>query len=370
VLYISYNAQPGWAAMAPMRDLLVEYSEVMGAPGQGIVARIDASLIFAEKLLATNPKYARVNPQVSERIKKIKEQNRNYLAHEYFNRDWLPMSFARMAEWLTPAKLSYACSAHYLDQVDGINLSSEQQALLKGLPDLMFRETVRDFCVNQQFRRDYWVKGLRRLSVLEQGEAVRAERVALVQPRADVSLKVKGSRGEAEMKDVVYNPILDTLANHQPKTLGQIEQAVQAKGIRFSQLLQAVMGLTGSGTLLAVQDEATTQKAKKHTDKLNAFLMNKARSSRDISYLASPVTGGGITVRRFQQLFLLAKSQGKKQPSEWTQFAWQLLNLQGQRIVKEGKKLETAEENLAELTAQTNTFAEKQLPILKALGIA
>jgi SAM-dependent methyltransferase len=370
VLYISYNTQPGWAAMVPMRDLLAEYSEVMGAPGQGIVARIDASLAFAEKLLATNPRYARANPHVSERIKKIKEQNRNYLAHEYFNRDWLPMSFARMAEWLAPAKLSYACSAHYVDQIDAINLSAEQQALLKELPDSMFRETVRDFCVNQQFRRDYWVKGLRRLSILEQGEAVRAQRVALVQPRADVSLKVRGSLGEVQMQDAVFNPILDTLANHQPKTLGQIEQAVQAKGIKFSKIMQAVMVLAVSGALLAVQDEATTQKAKKNTDKLNAFLMNKARSSGDISYLASPVTGGGIATGRFQQLFLLAKSQGKKQPSDWAQFAWQVLTQQGQRIVKEGKTLETAEENLAELTAQANTFAEKQLPILKVLGIA
>jgi len=72
--------------------------------------QIDASLAFAEKLLAVNPAYARANPLVPDRIKKIKGQNRNYLAHEYFNRDWLPMSFARMAEWLAPAKLSYACS--------------------------------------------------------------------------------------------------------------------------------------------------------------------------------------------------------------------------------------------------------------------
>jgi hypothetical protein len=47
-----------------------------------------------------------------------------------------------------------------------------------------------------------------------------------------------------------------------------------------------------------------------------------------------------------------------------------VLNQQGQRILKEGKALETAEENLSELTAQATTFAEKQLPILKALGIA
>jgi len=280
------------------------------------------------------------------------------------------MSFAGMAEWLAPAKLSYACSAHYLDHIDAIDLSAEQQVLLNELPDAMFRQTVRDFCVNQQFRRDYWVKGARRLPALEQGEAIRAQRVVLVQPRADVSLKVTGSLGEATMQEAVYAPILDTLADHRPKTLGQIEQAVKEKGIGSAQVLQAAMILISGGALLAVQDDTTTQKTRKNTDKLNAFLMNTARSSGDISSLASPVTGGGITVGRFQQLFLLARSQGKKQPAEWAQFVGQLLALQGQSIVKEGKALGTPEENLAELNAQAATFAEKQLPILKALGVA
>ena len=177
---ISYNTQPGWAAMAPMRDLLTEHSEVMGVNGQGLVSRIDGVLAFAEKLLATNPTYARANPQVPERLKKIKEQNRNYLAHEYFNRDWLPMPFSRMANWLAQAKLSYACPAHYLDHIDALNLTAEQQALLKEIPDAMFRQTVRDFCVNQQFRRDYWVKGPRRLGAVAQAEALRAKARAAI----------------------------------------------------------------------------------------------------------------------------------------------------------------------------------------------
>ena len=60
VLYISYNTQPGWAAMVPMRDLLTEHAEVMGASGAGIVPRIDAALGFVDKLFATNPAYAKV----------------------------------------------------------------------------------------------------------------------------------------------------------------------------------------------------------------------------------------------------------------------------------------------------------------------
>ncbi|MDP1558230.1 MAG: class I SAM-dependent methyltransferase [Nitrosomonas sp.] len=370
VLYLSYNTQPGWAAMVPMRDLLTEHSETMGAPGQGIVSRIDAALAFSEKLLATNPTYARANPQVADRLKKIKEQNRNYLAHEYFNRDWLPMPFVRMAEWLSPTKLNYACSAHYLDHVVAVNLTAEQQTLLKEIPDAMFRETVLDFMVNQQFRRDYWTKGVRRLNAMEQAEALRVQRVVLVQPRTDVSLKVIGNLGEAMLQETIYNPILDLLADHQPRTLGQVEQALATQGISFAQVLQAAMVLTGSGALQAVQDDATTSRAKEQTDKLNTFLIGKARGSGDISYLSSPVTGGGVTVGRFQQLFLLAISQGKTQPTEWAQFIWQILIAQNQKIVKEGRTLETPDENLAELAALAQTFAEKQLPILKALQIA
>jgi SAM-dependent methyltransferase len=370
VLYISYNTMPGWAAFAPMRHLMTEHADVIGAEGHGIVSRINGALDFTEKLLATNPAYARANPQIAERIKKIKEQNRHYLAHEYFNRDWLPMHFATMADWLEPAKVAFACSAHYLDHIDAINLSAEQQAFLKEIPDTMFRESARDFMVNQQFRRDYWVKGPRKLSALEQAEALRAQKFILATHRPDISLKVSGSLGEATMSEAIYKPILDLLADHKPKTLGQIEQATLAHGINFAQLRQAAMLLCGTGQMAAVLDDAAIARSKRHTDKLNAHLMDKSRGSNDISYLASPVTGGGHTVGRFQQMFLLALVQGKKQPADWAQYAWQVLAAQGQKLVNEGRTLESSEENMAELTTQATTFATKQLPVLKALQMA
>ncbi len=370
VLYISYNTQPGWAAFAPMRHLMTEHADIIGAEGTGIVSRINGALDFTDKLLATNPLYARANPQMVERVKKLKEQNRHYLAHEYFNRDWHPMHFATMAQWLAPAKVGFACSANYLDYVDAVNLTPEQQVFLKEIPDAMFRESVRDFMVNQQFRKDYWVKGARKLNPLEQAEALRSQRVMLTTHRADVSLKVTGALGEATMTEAIYNPILDVLADHKSNTIGQIEQALKDKAIAFAQLLQAVLILTGGGHLNAVQDDAILPKAKKQTDKINAYLMNKARGSNDIGYLASAVTGGGVAVGRFQQLFLLALTQGKKQPADWAQFVWQILSSRGQKILKDGKALETPEENLAELSTQAQTFAEKQLPILKALQIA
>ncbi len=141
------------------------------------------------------------------------------------------------------------------------------------------------------------------------------------------------------------------------------------KQITFAQIMQAIMVLTGGGHVCPVQDDAVISKVKKTSRALNTLLMTKARSSNDITTLTSPVTGGGITVGRFEQLFLLALSQGKKQPGEWAQFVWQILQAQGQKLVKEGKPLETDADNLAELTEQAQGFAQKQVPVLKALQV-
>ena len=370
VLYISYNTLPGWSTFAPMRHLLTQHAGVMGADGAGIVQRIEGALGFADQLIATNPLYAKVNPSVPERLTTLKTQNRNYLAHEYFNADWHPMYFADMAKWLAPAKVGYACSTHLLDHVDAINLSAEQQTLLKDIPDTQLRQSVRDYMVNQQFRKDYWVKGGRKLSVLDKNEGLRALRVLLVTHRADVPLKITASLGECTLFEAIYSPLLDALADHKVKSIAQLEQLLKDKGVTFIQLVQALMILTGAGHVQLAQDDVVVAKAKKSCDKLNAHLMSLSRSSNDMAYLASPVSGGGVSVSRFHQLFLMARTQGHKQPAEWAQFTWHILAAQAQRIVKEGKQLETPEENLAELTEQATVFATKQLPILKALQIA
>jgi hypothetical protein len=342
----------------------------LGSEGRGIVSRIDGAIDFAEKLLATNPMFSRANPLVGDRIAKLKNQNRHYLAHEYFNRDWHPMHFATISQWLQAAKVGFACSANYLDHVDVINLTPEQQTFLTDIPDAGLRESVRDFMVNQQFRKDYWVKGARSLSPLETAERLREQKVLLVTHRADVPLSVNGSLGEASLNASVYEPILDLMADHKIRTLGQIEKALSGQDITFAQLRQAVMLMVGAAHFTVIQDEPAVSKAKKNTEKINAHILQKARGSNDISYLASPVSGGGFTVNRFQQLFLMAHQQGKKDAAEWAAFVWDILNRQSQKLVKAGETIESAEDNVAELTAQAEEFQLKLLPVLKALQIA
>jgi SAM-dependent methyltransferase/methyltransferase-like protein len=369
VLYISYNTQPGWAAFAPMRHLMTEHASVMGSSGKGVVSRVDGALDFAQKLLDTNPLFAKANPSVVERLKKVASQDRHYLAHEYFNKDWHPMHFATMSQWLSPAKIDFACSAHYYDHVSAVNLSAEQQAMLNEITDQTFKESVRDFMVNQQFRRDYWVKGPRKLSATEQTELLNQHKLVLLSARENISLKISGSLGEASLSEAVYLPILDLMSDHKARSLQEITAKVQDKSIGFAQVVQSAMVLVGAGHMASVQSEAQIAKAKQTSSKLNKALMEKSRFSAEISFLASPLTGGGIAVNRFQQLFLLSMGQGKQQPEDWAKEVWSVLSSQNQRLLKEGKTLDSAEDNLKELIRQAKEFADKRLSVLKALEV-
>lgn len=370
VLYISYNTQPGWSSMIPIRHLMTEHARTLGASGEPITKRIDGALKFTDKLFSTNPLFIRANPSVADEFEKLKKHNRHYLAHEYFNQDWTPMPFSKMAEWLSPTKLQYVCSTNYTDQIEVVNLTSEQQAFLGEIDDVVFRQTVRDMMVNTRFRKDYWVKGARTLSPLEKADTLSNQKFTLIKDRSDVLLKVTGTVGEVTLNNSIYQPILEVLSDHRPKSLAQLEQLLKDQEISAPQILQAVMLLIGTGALAAAQDEVTVAKVKKSTDKLNHVLMEKSRCSMEISYLASPVLGGGINVGRFAQLFILGTKEGKKTPQDLAQYVWKILAIQNQRLIKEAKTLETPEENLAELTRQANDFIQKQLPILKVLQIA
>jgi hypothetical protein len=371
VAYISYTTQPGYSGMVPFRNLLMQHADLLGGAGRGVLGRIDAALGFAERLMPLNPIFATANPTMGERLKQMQGQNRNYLAHEYFNRDWRAMLFAEMVHMLSQAKLGFACSAHYHDHIDALNLTPDQQKFLADLPDPLFRQSVRDFVINQQFRRDYWVKGARRLPPLEQAERLRRLRVMLVVgPRSDITFSVASPFGMREMNRRVYDMVLDALVAYQPKSIAELEDELKPQGLQLGAIYEALLVLAGKGDIAVVQDDATQHQRKPHTDAFNRRVKERARADGEMTFLATPVTGGGVMVPRFHQLFLLGHEQGRKLPGDLAQFVWDILLPQGQRLIKEGNALTSPDDNLAELTTVASDFLEKRLPLLQVLGVA
>ena len=369
IVYMGYNCAAGWSSFVPMRDMMKTFSEAMVPASQGAPERIAAAVGFAERFLAANPAYAAANPAVTERIGKIRGQDPHYLAHEYFCQDWAPMPFSSMPERLQPAKLTFAASARYLDHIDGLNLAEEQVAFLNEVADPTFREVMRDAMIARRFRFDYWLRGPRQLSTFDHAEALRTLAVVLVKPRSAVPVKVQNSLRDAEMQETIYQPVLDVLADNKPHSVAEIESAVRAAGLNLIMVIQALLVLAGDGHVAPAQDQAVSDAARSRTDRLNARFLQIARDNGEITYLASPVTGGGIHVGRLEQLFLGAITEGRTKPDEWVDHVWPILAMQGHLVVKDGVRLEAEADNKAELLEQATGFAEGQLPVLRALQV-
>lgn len=246
---------------------------------------------------------------------------------------------------------------------------AEATVFLNSIDHPILREQVRDYFVNQQFRKDLYVRGARRLTAAEQRLRLLDNRFVLIRSVDDVPMKVDAAVGEATLQEAIYRPLLAELAERQyaPKTLRELLSSLPSQP--YTQLLQALVVLTGMGVVSPCQTESMVKQTHKRCAALNASLCERSVFSADIDTLASPVLGGGYAIGRIMQLFIRARQQGKKSPQEWARQTWEILESQGQRLLKDGATLESAEDNHAELNLQAQSFADKQLPILKALQI-
>ena len=360
--YVSYNTL-GWAPAMPLREMMYRYGSSTGGSS---TKRLESAMGLMDKLLAADARYFAANPALKARYESIKKLDKNYLAHEYFNEAWTLMYHGDVATEFAEAKMTYLGSAHVLDHIDVINLTDAQRTVLAGVEDPTVREMVRDFITGQQFRRDVFVKGVSLLSGREAQTSWLDQRFVLSAPAADVPMKVNTLQGEAKLQPDVYEPILAALSAG-PRTLRDLLTAPATAALGGQKLQQALSILIGSGNVQPCLRKDGDSKRIPRARAFNNAILQRAQDGSSIGLLASPVTGGGVSVGRFQQLFLLARQRREADPA---QFVWNILAGQNQRLVRDGKPLETPEENLAELRKDHEDFVSKRLPIFEQLGIA
>lgn len=371
LFYVSYNTTPGWAPAMPLRHLMSLHLNLATGEASGLGSRIDEAVNFAERVIDSNALYFRANPAVAERLKGIKSHNRNYLAHEFFNADWHPMPFSDAARLLEQAKLTFAASSNLVSHIDTLHLTAQQQQLLASIAHPVLRESVRDYCENQQFRRDVFVKGPRAISPQKQLEILQSQRFVLTVPEGDITLKLNGPAGEAHLQAGVYRPLAAALAErrHEPKRFDELAQHAALKAVAPGQIAQALFVLSGLGHASPAHGVAEEAQVRATASALNRHILERAVHSGDVSFLASPVSGGGVGVGRVQQLFLRSIGRGRRTPQDWALDIWPVLETQNQRLIRDGKTIATAAENISELATMGLDFAQKRLPILEALGV-
>jgi len=365
LVYLSYNALPGWAPALPLRRILTNRAEQGTGP---LSDRIAEAVEFAHQLEQNGATYFTSNPALSKRLSKMKSAPANYLAHEYFNKDWTPFHFEDIARDMSQAKLKFLGAAEPRDHIDDISFSEEQQLLLQMERDPVQCESLRDILLNEQFRTDVFVKG--KLPFTERG-AVGAwfkTPLALTRHYGGGEIKLSWRRGDIAMDQDQYGRVLTALSQGPMTTRALLESGAFGE-MGWADITRLLTLLIGDGYLAPSLPQEGLAERSERCRAFNKEVAKRSEDSESLHFFASPVTGGGIALDRFEQLFLLARSEGKKTPSDWADLVWQILAPQGQRLQQDGRILETAEENLAVLYARANAFAARRLPLCELLGL-
>jgi trans-aconitate methyltransferase len=363
VVYVSYNALPGWAPLLPLQRLLADHAATGTEP---VELRVQRAVAFAERVRQTGSRYFEANQAVSARLDKIKESSPNYLAHEYFVGDFTPAYHADVVRDFSEAKLSFAGSADIRHQVDALNFDPQQLQLLADIGEPVLRETVRDFILAKRFRQDIFVRGSIPLDAEESRARWLDARFVLKMKRSEVPSVVHGPVGEVTLHPEVYAPILDALATG-PRTVAQLlsEPTIGTVGLdRLRQALTVLVGMEAAAPCLGAAAEATRAARARA---FNAVSLERAQRKGASAWLASPVTGSGVAIAGVLQSFLLAHHLRKEDVAE---YVWELLRARGVRLKKDDRELETPEENLAELRLNVARFNEETVPVFRNLGIA
>lgn len=364
LVYISYNAMPGWASMMPLRRLLLEHTAAQGSQLSG-QSRVTDFLALADKLGKLDTRYFASHPKLEKRLEKLRSHNPNYIAHEYFNEHSEPFYFMDLAQDLAEAKLTWVGPANAVENLDEINLTKEQREFLAGIDNIALRQTTRDHIVDQQFRRDIFVKGAVRLSAQQVRENWLATRFVLSTQGGKIPREVRGLRHAVKLHSGIYDPLIAALEKG-PCTLREImaEPALAQAG--FNRMVQALTILVALGVCHPSLPEHGLAERKLHTDRFNRAVADEARFERKFSSFASPVAGGGIAVDRISQLMWL--SLHGKEP-DMARFVGSVLSAAGQRLLKDGKTLNDAEHE-AELRQRIAEFERNALGVWRSLGLA
>lgn len=362
-VYISYNSLPGLAPLLPLREFLINSNN--GVEGS-VFEKISVSIQKANEITRIGADYFTKNKVVTDQIRKLNGETANYIAHEYFNKEWQPFYFKEVADQASFAKLNFVASANLLEQIESINFNQDEISYLGTISDSVHKQSIKDYFLDQKFRRDVFAKGAERLSIKEVREHWLKLRFVMIVNTTDVPKALRSRLGNLNLQQDIYSPIIDKFSKG-PITLGKALKDERLCKIELSIIIQALSILISLGSLSICLPEEGLEDRKKFTQALNLQLIKKSEFSGGVEFLVSPVTGTGIGINRFEQLFLRSSFFGESTPEKWAKGAWFSLQQHGQKINKEGKIIDSDQENLLELIRQAENFELNRHSIIKNL---
>jgi SAM-dependent methyltransferase len=366
LVYVGYNAMPGWTTVLPAQRIVWELtrqwqarSDTASRRAVDMLARLATSNGFPERL-----------KDGAKRIQDAAERGFpvSYIAHEYLNEHWRPLYHLDVARAFAGAKLGLAASTDLLRNFQNMVLTPEQADLLEAIDSPDLRETLKDFYADNWFRTDVYVRGVRRMSAQRRETMLRDFSLALL-GAAPGTFHINRPDGSAWRPDPeVYRPILEALRRRPHR----ISELLALPDLPAGHTVSAVelTGVLVGGELAGVYKTASPAELKSAA-RFNALIEAEAETEQpDSSTLAVATLSNGVKLTGLSQMLYFELRRGEPQdaPALAGRFvAW--CKARGVHPLVNGEEIKDEQAARAAVAAEYAKLLQNAVPSWEALGI-
>lgn len=366
LLYVSYNAMPGWAAVEPLRQLLVGAA----APEQASLERAGRGLALAKQLSEQSAEYFVQNPPARAMLETIEKLGLAYLVHEYLHAHWQPMYFGQVAQEMAASDLYFVGVQPLYANFRDLAVPASTWPSFEGITDRIAFESLKDFALNEYFRRDVYVKGapVRADAVTGAYLDATAFGAAGALPGArDVTLRHHTMHFEGPVFDALFE-VLGEGAQTGRALLARPELAgFGAEKVRAA-LLRMVIGAHAAPMQAPTRTRSVDASRRLQVPlAYNRMVLRQPVASDSPIVLASPVAGTGISVPVLSAMAIraLTEANAAERP------AWIEALIGGAHVKLQigGRLVESGQERVRIVHDELQAFARESLPRFVELGI-
>jgi hypothetical protein len=269
-----------------------------------------------------------------------------------------------MIDAMAAVKLSYLGTATLPEAFDNLT-TPELKEILDTKTEPALREQIRDYALNQSFRRDLYAKGVRRPWPLESRERILASRFvrnwATARPDPGAPFVIKGGSLELKGDAAFYGSILERVEQASGGcSVGDL-MAQEANPQRRDSIPQVISLLLHAGYVLERIDADQDNQAS--ITRLNRVLCQQARKGAPYRFVAVPRTGGCLVMSEAEMLLMHYHFEGVAH-DDWIARLLGDLEALGRVLVKDGQPVTQKQEQIAIAEELTRKFIEIKLKAL------
>ncbi len=351
VVHLSYNALPGWQARLGMQRLV----RAAGAAGPGRSDRqAQAGFEILRGLHAAGARQLTGSGDVGALLQRLSDLPVPYLAHEFMNAHWQPCFHADVAEALSAARLEWIGAGDLLENFPELTLTEAQRDIYGRIDDPLYRELVKDLCLDRGLRHDIFVRGPQRLSAADRDAALGEIALTATVGAEDFQYEIRMAEGKAELARDFYGAMTAALAAG-PRTVGDLLALPSAEG-QTGKAAELVGVLIGTGQAAPMLRPGSHQSAAAAAlNRLLAEAFGRLEHRATPLAFASTAIGGGLPASAFELFVQHRVERGEDESSLESWIGWL------------GPGLEpAAQQQLRDLLQR---IIARRLPILRMAGL-